>query len=137
MTTTAEPQENTTLQAPTDLPVLSHSVSQTSQLQQQNVYVGEEQLKSDPEKDDDSIKSLENDENKVEYPEGGRKAWSVVFGSFLCMVASFGAMNTLGTLQAHLSKNQLINHSSGEIGWIFGVYSFLSFFGGIIIGECN
>ncbi|KAI5821482.1 major facilitator superfamily domain-containing protein [Pyronema omphalodes] len=139
MSTTAEPKESTILQAPTDLPVLSQSVSQTSQLQQQqqqqNVHMGEEQLKSDLEKDDDSIiDGLGNDEDVVEYPEGGLKAWSVVFGSFLCMVASFGAMNTLGTLHAHLSKNQLINHSSGEIGWIFGVYSFLSFFGGIIIG---
>jgi hypothetical protein len=32
--------------------------------------------------------------NEVTYPEGGLKAWSVVFGSFCGMLAVFGFMNS-------------------------------------------
>ncbi|CAZ82643.1 unnamed protein product [Tuber melanosporum] len=70
----------------------------------------------------------------VTYPEGGRKAWSVVLGSFCGMVASFGIMNTIGTFQAHLSEHQLSGYEEGHIGWIFSVYAFISFVGGIQIG---
>lgn len=43
-------------------------------------------------------------------------------------------MNTLGTYQAYLSTHQLSDHSESTIGWIFGIYAFLSFFLGIQIG---
>lgn len=68
------------------------------------------------------------------YPEGGVAAYTVVFGSFVSMIACFGIMNTIGSLQTHLHQNQLKSYSEGEVGWIFGLYAFLSFFGGIWIG---
>ena len=45
------------------------------------------------------------------YPEGGLRAYSVVFGSFSGMVASFGLMNTVGTFQAYLSTRMSSNPS--------------------------
>ncbi|KAI9837100.1 MAG: hypothetical protein M1819_000751 [Sarea resinae] len=73
-------------------------------------------------------------DDETDYPEGGLKAWSVVFGSFCGMLASFGMMNTCGTFQAYLGTHQLKNYSEGDVGWIFSVYVFLSFFCGIQIG---
>ena len=58
----------------------------------------------------------------------------MVLGSFCGMVASFGIMNTIGTFQAYLAEHQLREYSEGQVGWIFGVYAFISFFGGIQIG---
>ncbi|KAI9817177.1 MAG: hypothetical protein M1827_001289 [Pycnora praestabilis] len=72
--------------------------------------------------------------DEIFYPEGGIPAWSVVFGSFCGMVAGFGMMNSLGIFQSYLSTHQLSNDSEGKIGWIFGVYVFLSFFCGVQIG---
>lgn len=69
-----------------------------------------------------------------EYPEGGLKAWAVVFGSFCGMLASFGTINTIGTYQAYLSTHQLSEYSEGTISWIFSLYVFLSFFCGVLIG---
>jgi MFS family permease len=43
-------------------------------------------------------------------------------------------MNTLGTYQAYLSTHQLQGQGESTIGWIFGIYAFLSFFFGIQIG---
>ncbi|GAB7364639.1 hypothetical protein MBLNU230_g5442t1 [Neophaeotheca triangularis] len=74
------------------------------------------------------------DKTEVTYPEGGLQAWLVVFGSFSGMTACFGYMNTIGIFQAYLSSNQLSNFSEGEIGWVFSVYIFLSFFCGVQIG---
>jgi len=68
------------------------------------------------------------------YPEGGLKGWSVVFGSFCGMMASFGFMATIGVFQEYLMKNQLKSYSSSSVGWIFSTYVFLSFFGGLGIG---
>ncbi len=75
-----------------------------------------------------------NPEDEQTYPEGGSRAWAVAFGSFCGMLAGFGMMNTVGTFQAYLSTHQLSNYSEGNIGWIFSLYVFLSFFCGILIG---
>lgn len=68
------------------------------------------------------------------YPEGGKEAYLCVFGSFCGLTVALGLMNTLGTFQAYLSTNQLKNESENAIGWIFGIYAFLSFFCGVQIG---
>lgn len=70
----------------------------------------------------------------IEYPEGGLRAWLVVFGSFCGMVAGFGYMNTIGIFHAYLGNNQLADYGEQAIGWVFSVYVFLSFFCGVQIG---
>jgi MFS family permease len=70
----------------------------------------------------------------VGYPEGGLRAWLVVFGSFCGMLASFGFMNTIGVFQTYLTQNQLKDYPESTIGWIFSFYVFLAFFGGLQIG---
>lgn len=72
--------------------------------------------------------------DEVSYPEGGVRAWLVVFGSFSGMTASFGLMNTIGTFQAYISTHQLTSYSPSAVGWIFSLYVFLAFFCGVQIG---
>ncbi|KAI9806405.1 MAG: hypothetical protein M1833_003592 [Piccolia ochrophora] len=74
------------------------------------------------------------EDEETAYPEGGLKAWSVVFGSFCGQLTGFGVMNTIGIFQAHISANQLKDYSEGQVGWIFSLYVFLSFFCGVQIG---
>jgi len=76
--------------------------------------------------------TLRDDENF--YPEGGLQAWLVVFGSWCALLAALGIMNTLASFQAYISRNQLVDYSEGQIGWIFSVYTFLSFGFGVFIG---
>ena len=68
------------------------------------------------------------------YPEGGLQAYLCVFGSFCGLMSALGLMNTIGSYQAYTSTHQLKNQSVSDIGWIFGMYAFLSFFCGIQIG---
>jgi MFS family permease len=68
------------------------------------------------------------------YPEGGAQAYLCVLGSFCGLMGALGMMNTIGTLQAYISTHQLADQTESAIGWIFGLYAFLSFFCGIQIG---
>jgi MFS family permease len=43
-------------------------------------------------------------------------------------------MNTIGIYQAYLATHQLSDYNESTIGWIFSVYVFLGFFGGVQIG---
>ena len=83
----------------------------------------EAQTSEDEEEDDDDS-----------YPEGGLQAWLVVMGSWMALFSALGLMNTLATFQAYISTHQLADHSEGHIGWIFSLYTFITFFGGIYIG---
>lgn len=68
------------------------------------------------------------------YPEGGLEAWLVVFGSFTGLFGASGLVNSIGTFQAYVDNHQLKEYSSGNNGWIFGMYAFLTFFCGVQIG---
>jgi len=42
-------------------------------------------------------------------------------------------MDTMGAFHRHISQNQLHNYSDGDIGWIFGIYAFLSHAYGLVV----
>lgn len=68
------------------------------------------------------------------YPEGGLEAWLVVFGSFCGLVSSLGVMNSIAIFQTYNAAHQLSDYSEGTIGWIYSIYTFLAFGGGVYIG---
>ena len=103
----------------------TQSVSHSTQV----LNVQKEELNSSP-----NIHSSASAREDEFYPEGGFRAYSVVFGSFCGMLAGFGLLNTIGTYQAYLATHQLAHYSESEVGWIFGLYAFLSFFCGVQIG---
>jgi len=70
----------------------------------------------------------------VTYPEGGRAAWSVVFGAFCGITASIGIYNTCGIFEAYMSSHLLPQESKSNVGWIFGIYAFVTWFLGVQIG---
>ncbi|KAF5596383.1 monocarboxylate transporter 2 [Fusarium pseudocircinatum] len=61
-------------------------------------------------------------------------AWICVLGSFLILIPTFGFMNSLGTVQTYLSMNQLHDYSEGEVGWISGLFLFLSLILNVQVG---
>ncbi|EAW11402.1 MCT family MFS transporter [Aspergillus clavatus NRRL 1] len=91
-------------------------------------------LRSDQSSQRSPMSRVTTDADGNTYPEGGLEAWLVVFGSFMGLFASLGLINTIGTFQAYLQAHQLREYTPGNTGWIFGVYSFLTFFCGVQIG---
>lgn len=68
------------------------------------------------------------------YPEGGLRAWLVVLGCWLALVASLGLANTMGTFQSYLVSHQLAHVDEGSVGWVFSIYTFVLFFLGLYVG---
>ena len=72
--------------------------------------------------------------DEVGFPEGGGKAWLVVFGSWCALFSSLGIMNTMGAFQEHISSHQLQHLDVSIVGWIFSLYAFLTFGVGLFVG---
>lgn len=70
----------------------------------------------------------------MSFPEGGRKAWLVVFSSFCLIAATFGLTASIGLFQSHWQSHQLSNYSSQDIAWISSTQIFLTLFLGVQIG---
>ena len=68
------------------------------------------------------------------YPEGGWAAWIVVMGSFFALFSAMGLMNSIAIFQAYTLDHQLKGYSEGTVGWIYSIYTFLAFFGGVYFG---
>ena len=69
------------------------------------------------------------------YPEGGIIAWLSVLGSLCGMICCFGLMNTIGTFQAYISRNQLKSYNQADVGWIFSSHLFIAYFSGSMTGS--
>lgn len=83
----------------------------------------------------DSDKStLEALDDKGDFPEGGLRAWLVVLGAFSGSFSVFGIINSTAILLEYFSNHQLQDKSPSQIGWIFGLALFLTFFCGAPIG---
>ncbi|GFG24153.1 riboflavin transporter MCH5 [Aspergillus udagawae] len=67
----------------------------------------------------------------ISYPEGGIAAWTVALGSWCCMTAGLGVVNSVGVLEAYVSTTLLADTSADSTGWIFGIYVFVSYFCGL------
>lgn len=93
-----------------------------------------EGLPSDASAIRNTVSRVTTDAEGNTYPEGGLHAWLVVFGCFAGLFGSLGLVNTIGTFQAYIESHQLKDYSSGDIGWIFGMYAFMTFFCGVQIG---
>jgi MFS family permease len=81
--------------------------------------------------------------------ESSLAVWICVFGSFLFLMPTFGTssatvqtislnllgmMQSVGIYQSYLELNQLSDYTAGEIGWIPGMYIFLSMLMAIQVG---
>lgn len=62
-----------------------------------------------------------------DFPEGGLRSYLIVLGSFLGLVPCFGLFNILGVLESYVDEHQLSSVSSSTVGWIFSVFSFITY----------
>ncbi|KAL3231657.1 hypothetical protein RNJ44_00192 [Nakaseomyces bracarensis] len=100
-----------------------HSQAKNSLTRERTVAIEEDQ--------DEELYGLDNDK---EFPDGGLRAWSVVFGSFMGLIPVFGVINSLGAIESYISTHQLVNVSSSTTSWIFSIYLTMSFLTCIFAG---
>jgi len=59
----------------------------------------------------------------------------VCIGAWFALLAPSGIMNTFGTFQAYIGRNQLQSESDGKISWIFALYAYLFMLGTVFAGK--
>ncbi|RSL48628.1 hypothetical protein CEP54_012834 [Fusarium duplospermum] len=74
------------------------------------------------------------DDDILTYPEGGLRAWGVVFGSFCIMLSVFGVINTAAVFESYFKENQLKDKAPSTVAWIFSLYLFNIYFLGLLAG---
>lgn len=74
------------------------------------------------------------DKDEVTYPDGGLRAYSVIFGCFCGAVTTLGLVNSIGAIQAFVSTHQLTHLSTTKVSWIFSVYLSVTYSAGIVVG---
>jgi len=102
--------------------------------------------------------TLSNPMDPAAYPEGGLKAWTVVFGANLALIVSFGWINCqypppcprpipsrddfplmlwtgIGVFQEYYETHQLRDYTSQEVAWIPSLEAFMMFAGGLWVGR--
>ncbi|KAK7030429.1 hypothetical protein VNI00_014173 [Paramarasmius palmivorus] len=70
-----------------------------------------------------------------DYPDGGLRAWLVVFGTACTTFASFGYVNSWGVFQSYYEETLLQNYSPSSIAWIGSIQYALVFFPALPIGR--
>jgi hypothetical protein len=95
--------------------------------------LNENPSQSTRESDSDQL-SLPIDDERDNFPEGGLKGWAVAAGAFCGFFSIFGIINSTAVLLDYFGTHQLKDYNSSQIGWIFGLALFLTFFCGAPIG---
>lgn len=63
--------------------------------------------------------------NDAHYPDGGLRAWLVVFGGWCASFCTFGLLNCSGVFVEYYASGPLAHHDASAIGWITAVQAFL------------
>lgn len=72
---------------------------------------------------------------KDEYPDGGLRAWLVVFGAACSTFSTFGYVNSWGVFQSYYSEELLRDQSPSSIAWIGSMQYALVFIPALPIGR--
>ncbi|CAK7200680.1 hypothetical protein SEUCBS139899_003378 [Sporothrix eucalyptigena] len=73
--------------------------------------------------------------NPADCPDGGVRAWLVVFGGWCGLFCSFGLVNCMGTFEDYYVSGPLSSYGQGTVSWILSVEAFFVVFGGLIYGR--
>ncbi|KAH7905994.1 MFS general substrate transporter, partial [Hygrophoropsis aurantiaca] len=74
-------------------------------------------------------------EHIADFPEGGLRAWSVVFGAACLSFATFGWLNSYGVFQAYYEEYTFKDKSTSSIAWIGSIQYALIFIPAIFTGR--
>lgn len=71
--------------------------------------------------------------NPADFPDGGLKAWTVVFGGWCGLFCTFGLINCIGVFTAYYVEAPLRQYSTSEVSWITSSEVFFMQFGGVVV----
>ncbi|KAF8146847.1 major facilitator superfamily domain-containing protein [Mycena galopus ATCC 62051] len=97
-------------------------------------HSSEDSEKIQPEKTENET-PLAADDWSAEFPDGGARAWLVVFGAACANFSAFGYVNAWGVFQSYYTENILQESSPSNIAWIGSIQYSLIFIPGLVSGH--
>lgn len=73
--------------------------------------------------------------NPADFPDGGLKAWLVVFGGWCALFCTFGLINCVGVFVEYYARGPLSQYSVSVVSWITSVQVFLMTFTGVVVSS--
>jgi hypothetical protein len=73
----------------------------------------------------------------ADFPDGGLKAWTVVFGGWCGLFCTFGMINCIGVFNAYYIENSLSNYSTSDVTWITSCQVFFMTGLGVVVSLCS
>ncbi|ODV86350.1 hypothetical protein CANARDRAFT_196451 [[Candida] arabinofermentans NRRL YB-2248] len=125
--------QRTTTQQPT------HSTEISVSVEQDNTSIFTERRRTFSRAPESELDYQENNDLSetlsLDYPDGGVRAYLVVFGSFLGLTVDFGIVNSIGAIQAYLNLHQFKNVSTSVTSLIFSLFTFFTYASIILSGS--
>ncbi|KAJ7653661.1 major facilitator superfamily domain-containing protein, partial [Mycena polygramma] len=116
--------------------------SQPRNCHEMNSYVPPQETSRDEEKKVDEIlcatlvpESVDSSPSTGDFPDGGLRAWVVVFGVFCMYFSSLGYLGTWGLFQAYYQEAILPDYSPSELAWIGSLQHALVYLPGMLAGR--
>jgi MFS family permease len=70
-----------------------------------------------------------------DFPDGGTRAWLVVFGGWCGLFCTFGLVNCIGVFEEYYARGPLRDYSLGNISWILSMQVWSMSFFGLVFGR--
>ncbi|PVF94022.1 MFS general substrate transporter [Serendipita vermifera] len=77
----------------------------------------------------------EHPDVEIDFPDGGLRAWSIVFGASCTTLATFGYVNSWGAFQAYYENVKFPHQSPSSIAWVGSIQYSLVFVPGLFVGR--
>ncbi|KAJ7493761.1 MFS general substrate transporter [Mycena latifolia] len=99
---------------------------------------------TDPEKEPDAYieelpqagtPSASESSDSDDFPDGGFRAWAVVFGAFWTFFSTFGYLGSWGIFQVYYQQAILPHSTPSEIAWIGSIQRCIIFLPGVLVGR--
>jgi MCP family monocarboxylic acid transporter-like MFS transporter 10 len=123
----------TARQSDLDLPISSNASQRSKTEVDRGTIVSKEEDRFDSRtiKDEEDVRRPEDDD----FPDGGLRAWLVVFGSMCSCISTFGYVNSWGVFQSYYTEHLLKDESPSNIAWIGSMQYALIFLPALVLGR--
>lgn len=71
--------------------------------------------------------------NPADFPDGGLRAWTVVFGGWCGLFCTFGLVNCTGVFEEYYVAGPLKHYSASQVSWIPSTQVFFMTFCSVVV----
>ncbi|KAJ7493780.1 MFS general substrate transporter [Mycena latifolia] len=125
------------MESPTEIPVFDRKSPETYDIATKEAHsvCDIDPDKKDPAADIELLPSTPAASDSDDFPDGGFRAWAVVFGAFWTAFSTWGYISSWGIFQVYYQQVVLRHSTPSEISWIGSIQRCIIFLPGVLVGR--